>query len=75
MVPLIPFAIIQMLALYAALKPVNESYALIAVVLGIIGNILILTARPVVEMMVLERLYLALLETLSHSIKSGYCQV
>jgi hypothetical protein len=45
------------IALYAALKPVNESYALIALVLGILADILIIPARPIYEMFTLSGLY------------------
>jgi hypothetical protein len=57
MVPIMPMAILHLLALYVALKPVNESYALIALVLGLVGTILILTARPMVEMVYLSNQY------------------
>jgi Domain of unknown function (DUF4386) len=52
-----PLAILQTLALYAALKKVNESYALIALVLGLMGILLWLTARPLVEMSYLSDQY------------------
>ena len=47
------------LALYVALKKVNESYALIAVVFGLISCIVILTARPIAEMFYLSDQYAA----------------
>ncbi len=59
MVVLIPIVILQFLALYVALKQVNESYALIALVLGLVGNILILTARPLAEIVYLSSQYAA----------------
>jgi hypothetical protein len=59
MVILIPVIFLHLLALYVALKPVNESYALIALVFGLIANILILTARPLSEMVYLSNQYAA----------------
>jgi hypothetical protein len=56
---IIPIMILHLLALYVALKPVNESYALIALVFGIIANILILVARPLLEMVYLSNQYAA----------------
>ncbi|MFZ6026825.1 MAG: DUF4386 family protein [Chloroflexota bacterium] len=55
----LPILVLQMLALYVALKPVNESYALIALVFGIIGVILWLTVRPIAEMATLSERYVA----------------
>jgi hypothetical protein len=54
-----PITILQVLALYVALKQVNESYALIALVLGLMGVILWLTSRPLVEMTYLSGQYAA----------------
>lgn len=54
-----PLAILQTLALYAALKKVNESYALIALVLGLMGILLWLAARPLLEMTYLSGQYTA----------------
>lgn len=54
---LLPIMILHMLALYGALKQVNESFALVALVLGITGIALWLTARPVVEMVYLSDQY------------------
>jgi hypothetical protein len=54
-----PFMILQVLALYVALKHVNESYALIALVLGLMGILLWLAARPLVEMSYLSDQYAA----------------
>ncbi len=47
------------LALYVALKKVNESYALIAVVFGLISCIVIIPARPIAEMFYLSSQYAA----------------
>jgi hypothetical protein len=57
MVIMEPILILHMLALYVTLKQENESYALIALVLGLIGNVLILTARPLAEMVFLSGQY------------------
>jgi hypothetical protein len=54
-----PLAILQILALYAALKKINESYALSALVLGVMGVLLWLAARPLVEMTYLSGQYAA----------------
>ncbi len=51
------FSILIFLALYISLKKVNESYALIALVLGLVAMILIVPARPIVEMFQLSQLY------------------
>jgi hypothetical protein len=47
------------LALYVALKQVNESYALIAVVFGMISCLLALVIRPIAEMFYLSGQYAA----------------
>lgn len=54
---LLPIITLQMLALYATLKGVNESFALIALVSGLMGIMLWLTARPLVEMAYLSDQY------------------
>lgn len=51
------FSIMLFLAFYVSLKQVNESYALIAVVLGLIGLVLLIPARPISELFTLSRLY------------------
>jgi hypothetical protein len=56
---LLPVMILEMLALYVALKQVNESYALIALVLGIMGIVLWLSSKPLVEMVYLSDRYAA----------------
>jgi hypothetical protein len=53
-VPIVLLNVLPLLALYAALKRVNESYALIALVLGLIAVPMLLTARPVIEMVMLS---------------------
>ena len=47
------------LALYVALKKVNKSYALIALVFGLISCIVIIPARPIAEMFYLNNQYFA----------------
>lgn len=49
--------IFPILALYVSLKTVNESYALIALVFGLIAVATVITARPLVEMVVLSKKY------------------
>jgi hypothetical protein len=56
---MMPVLILEMLALYAALKRFNESYALIALVLGLVGVILWLVSKPLVEMVYLSNQYAA----------------
>jgi hypothetical protein len=51
------FGILLFLALFVSLKRVNESYALIALVLGLIADVLIIPARPISEMFSLSGLY------------------
>jgi hypothetical protein len=58
-----------MLAVYAALKRVDESYALIALVFGIMGVLLMFTARPVAELVYLSDQYAA---TASELAKTRY---
>jgi hypothetical protein len=56
-VPIVLLNVLPLLALYAALKRVNESYALIALVLGLIAVPMLLAARPVTEMVMLSEKY------------------
>lgn len=56
---MLPILVLQMLALYVALKRVNESYALIALVFGLMGVVLWLAARPLAEMVYLSNQYAA----------------
>lgn len=49
--------IFPLLALYVSLKNVNESYALIAFVLALIGVATIIPARPLQEMVILSEKY------------------
>jgi len=53
------FSIMLFLAFYVSLKQVNESYALIAAALGLIGLVLLIPARPISELFTLSRLYSA----------------
>jgi len=50
-------SILIFLALYISLRRINESYALIALVLGLVAMILIVPARPIAEMFTLSNLY------------------
>jgi hypothetical protein len=50
-------SIMLFLALYVSLKPVNESYALIALVVGLVGVVLLVPARPILELFALAKLY------------------
>ena len=54
-----PLAILQTLALYVALKKVNKSYALIAMVLGLMGILFWLMARPLAELTYLSEQFAA----------------
>jgi hypothetical protein len=53
------FSLMLFLAFYVSLKEVNESYALIAVTLGLIGLVLLIPSRPISELFTISRLYLA----------------
>lgn len=50
-------SILVFVALYVALKQVNESYALIALVVGLVGLAAIIPSRPIAEMFSLSHLY------------------
>ena len=52
---IVPVMFLQWTALYVSLKHINESYALIAIVFGLIGGTLWLVDRPALEMVVLSR--------------------
>ncbi len=60
-------SILQILALYVALRRVNESYALIALATGLMGIVLWLTARPLVEVASLSDHYAAAASDLEKS--------
>jgi hypothetical protein len=45
------------LALYVSLKPVGESYALIALILGLMAVVLIVVSRPILELSNLSKNY------------------
>ena len=53
------FSVFLFLALYVSLRPVNPSYALVALVVGLIGLVLLIPARPIVELFALSRQYAA----------------
>ncbi len=61
------FSILIFLALYISLKRVNESYALIALVLGLVAMILIVPARPIMEMVSLSQSYSAAASDIARS--------
>jgi len=48
---------LPLLALYVALKRVNESYALMALVLGLISIVAVIPARPLAELVLLSENY------------------
>jgi hypothetical protein len=58
-VPIVLLNVLPLLAMYMALRRVNESYALVALVLGLIAVPMLLTARPVTEMVMLSDKYAA----------------
>ena len=64
-----PVMVLTSFALYAALKQVNESFALIALALGIMGNLLMFSARPVNELVYLSDRYIG---TASEILKNQY---
>jgi len=64
-----PVMVLTSFALYAALKQVNESFALLALALGIMGNLLMFNARPVNELMYLSDRYI---NTASEILKNQY---
>ena len=51
------FSITLFLALYVSLRQVNESVALIAVVIGLLGVVLLIPARPILELYNLSEAY------------------
>ena len=53
------FSILLFVALYVSLKPVNESYALVALAVGLIGVVLLIPSRPLVELAALSAQYAA----------------
>jgi hypothetical protein len=53
------FSILLFLALYVSLKQVNESYALIALAVGLIGVVLLIPSRPLFELLFLSARYTA----------------
>ena len=54
-----PVMILEMLALYAALKQINESYALIALVFGLMGAALWWVSKPLIEMVYVSNQFAA----------------
>ena len=53
----VPIMFLQWTAMYVALKHINESYALIALIFGLIGGTLWLVDRPAMEMVALSHEY------------------
>ena len=53
------FSILLFVALYVSLKPGNESYALVALAVGLIGVVLLIPSRPLVELAALSAQYAA----------------
>ena len=53
------FSILLFLALYISLKQVNESYALIALAVGLIAVTFLIPARPLLELYGLSKSYIA----------------
>ncbi len=62
-------SILPLLALYVALKRVNESYALIALGLGLVAIVSLILARPIAEVVLLSDRYAA---ATTDSAKSQY---
>jgi hypothetical protein len=59
MLVIAPIDILLFLALYVALKRVNESYALIALVLGLMAITLLIPTKPLAELIFLSKQYIA----------------
>jgi hypothetical protein len=53
------FSVFLFLALYVSLRPVNPSFALVALAVGLIGLVLLIPARPIFELFALSRQYAA----------------
>ncbi len=61
------FSLFIFLGLNASLKPVNPSYALMALALGLLGLALLFPARPIPELFVLSKAYAAASDTVEKS--------
>lgn len=61
------FSITLILALYVSLKQVNESYALIALALGLISVALLIPSRPILELFSLSRSYASAIDEAAKS--------
>ncbi len=59
--------ILPLTALYVALKPVNESYALLALIIGLIAAAVLIPARPLAELVLLSEKYAATTTDLDRS--------
>lgn len=62
MLVIVALNILPVLSLYVALKKMNESYALIALVLGLTTVVLLIFARPLLELVELSNRYTAATE-------------
>ena len=51
------FSLFIFLGLYVSLRPVNESYALMALAVGLLGLVLLIPARPIPELIALSKVY------------------
>ena len=54
-----PMNIFMFLGMYGALKKVNESYALVALILALLAVVLVIFSRPLVELVPLSEKYAA----------------
>jgi hypothetical protein len=59
MLVIAPIDILLFLALYVSLKRINESYALIALVLGLMAITLLIPTKPITELIFLSEQYIA----------------
>lgn len=69
MLLIIPVNILPMLVLYYSLKRVNEFYALLALVIGLVGVALLISTRPLVELVNLSDQFAA---TANEAIRNRY---
>jgi len=53
------FSVFVFIGLYIALKPVNSSYALMALAVGLLGLVVLVPARPIPELLALSKSYTA----------------
>lgn len=67
MILLVLINILPLTALYVALKPINESYALLALIVGLIAVAVLIPARPIAELVLLSEKYAAATTALDRS--------